>query len=622
MPSIKQLDKKTIAKIAAGEVVERPLSVVKELTENAIDAGSTEIFIELKDGGNTLIRISDNGCGMSKEDVEMCVRSHTTSKLSEIDDLTSLRTLGFRGEALYSISAVSRLTVTSRAKGSEDAHSITVESGAASPAETASRAPGTTIEVENLFFNVPARMKFQKSSRTEIQAVEQLITRLMIAFPEISFRLSHNGSEVVSAPVAETRMERIAHVLGKDLAAHTQQAGGTLKGMELTAYFGLPDLSFSNRRYQIFFVNGHIVKDKTMSMAVDIAYKGLINPSRYPLVVLFLDVPPSDADFNVHPAKTEIRFANSHDVHSLVYRVLRGRFVEGHTAPGDKPFSLIIGGEKKTQQEESTSPQPSKLRYDPPQPSAPLLAPWEENSVQSAPDVSKPEAQPSTRRTSIPEDDLDRELARQAELALMPEGSRTADGHQTYAESQFEVLGQFFNLFILVRLNGEPVFIDQHIASERIIYNRLKRSGASRPSQMMLLGEPVELPRDVCATLSSNLDTIKEIGLEVEPFGERAFIVRSVVHNSGRFNPAALLTSLANEIDSSPGAAQREDLLDRLYVATACELAIQGGQQLTLQEMHSLMREYLVEEFNATCPHGRPIIKKLSLDEMKTWFKR
>lgn len=631
MPVIKSLDSRTVAKIAAGEVVERPLSAVKELIENAIDAGSSEIVVELEEGGMKRIAVSDNGCGMEPSDVELCVMSHTTSKLRDITDLAKLSTLGFRGEALCSMSAVSRLTVTSRAASNDIGHKIRVEGATRKLAEPAPRTPGTTIEVENLFFNVPARLKFQKSQRSEAQAVTALVSRFMIDRPEISFRLMSNGEELLNAPAAGSRMERIRHILGKDLASHLRQSGGTFRDMELTAFFSMPDLTFSNRKYQIFYVNGHIVKDRTLSTAVDVSYKGLISHGRFPLAILFLGLPASEADFNVHPAKTEIRFARPHDAHSLIYRTLRNAFIENRNeGESAKPFTLVVSPDK-TARTGGNAPSPAP---EPGQPAAPAFPsgftppraqPQTTGQLPLTPAPSSssgglaPWEEPTFKDSAT---DIESELEKQEELVFSKqEGAHEEDQPAQKPAPHFEILGQFFNTFILARVDGKAAFIDQHVASERIIYNALKRSGRARPSQLTLLGEPVEVPRDAYRVLSENLELIKSAGLEVEPFGDRAFIVRSVVHNAGRFDAAQLLTSLASEISSSM-FAEREDILDRLYIATSCELAIQGGQPLTTQQMHALVKDYLDEELNRTCPHGRPIMKEISHDEMKAWFKR
>ena len=626
MPKIKALDQTTIAKIAAGEVVERPASVIKELVENALDAGSTEIVIELDEGGRNLIRISDNGCGMEPEDVERSVQSHATSKIAAIEDLDSLATLGFRGEALNSIAAVSRMSIVARTPDNDTGHRVVVHGGETVASEPAARVPGTTIEVANLFYNVPARLKFMKSARSEIQAVNTLVSRFIIAHPGVAFRLTNNDREVLSAPVAETRLDRLAMIMGKDIAAHIHHAGGTLKNQELTAWFCMPDLSFPNRKYQIFYVNGHLVKDRTMGIAVDVAYKGLISRGRFALAVLFLDMPATQVDVNVHPAKTEVRFHRPHDVHSLIYRTLREQFMRAEQ-PDPEPFTLVVDNQPKTlppPEEDRDVSEPGVKLYEKKR-KAPLPKLDPKQAGRQLDEMERSPAPPEPRHDlkldaqKPPPDDLDTELERQTELALSPERGQEAETRPAQA---FDVLGQFYNTFIMVNIEGQPVFIDQHVAAERVIYNRLKQAGTARPSQMTLLAEPVEVPRDVFDTLSANPDLIKKAGLEIEPFGDRAFVIRSVVHNAGDFDALEMLVSLAEDIAGAPYAASPENLLDRVLVTASCKLAVKAGQPLSREEMTALVADYLAADFNRTCPHGRPIMHKVSLRELKAWFKR
>jgi len=641
MPVIKALDSITIAKIAAGEVVERPVSAVKELIENAIDAGSTDIAIDLEDGGQRLIRVSDNGCGMAPEDVRMCTHSHTTSKLGDISDLDTLHTLGFRGEALHSISAVSRMTVTSCARGHDMGHTLRVAGGRVEADEPASRTPGATIEIADLFYNVPARLKFMKSSRSEIQAMTQLVQRFMIARPEIAFRLTNNGSEALAAPAAESRMERLQHLMGKDLARYICQAGGALKNTELTAYFCMPDLSFSNRKYQIFYVNGHLVRDRTITLAADLAYKGLISKGRFALAILFLEMPPAEVDVNVHPAKTEVRFLRQHDVHSLIFRTLRGAFMQRQQEVEDRqpqPFTIVVDNEKPAPpaQDLDNDPTPGT---DPEHVYVPVFMPVPQKTrhepvhspKQGVPLPGRPAPQQTTDKPETPHDlelsprdtDLDRELDRQSELALKPmDASPDIEGNATLRAARYEVLGQFYNTYIMATLDGTPAFIDQHVAAERVIYNRLKTAGRARAAQMALLADPVEVPRDAYEILVENLDLIRKSGLEVEPFGDRAFVVRSTVHNARGFDPVELLVSLANDLATAPYAAEPEDLLDRLLITSACKMAVKAGRAMSREEMHLLIGDWLRTGYNRTCPHGRPIAHTLGERELAAWFKR
>lgn len=568
---IRRLSEETVSRIAAGEVIERPLSVVKELMENSIDAGATEIAVELDEAGNKLIRLSDNGCGMSADDARLSIHRHTTSKISGIDDLSSLGTLGFRGEALYSIAAVSRMTITTCRPGDEVGFRLVVEGGTVVADEPAARNPGTTIEAENLFFNLPARQKFLKSPRSEIQAITQFFLNFALSFPGVRFRLANNGIDAHNLEPVSAPIERVRAITGREIAARLQESACTLKRMSLNAIFSPPDFTFPNRRLQIFFVNGRLVRDRRLSIAVDTAYKGMAPGGRYPLSVLFLEVPPEELDANVHPAKTEVRFEKPHEVHSLVYRTIRSRFVAPEREDEDAPRLALVAQPVQSARSAAQSAQ-----------AAPLNQRELTLDAQAPPEAS--DARASSRKV--------------------------------------EVIGQFHDTFILAHVDGTPFFIDQHIASERIIYNRLKSSCASPPSQLLLLSEPVETPHYVYAILMDNIDRIKSVGIEIEPFGERAFVIRSVVHNTGHTDSVALLSALANELSTAPFKAPENVLLDRLLTTASCKMAVQGGKKLTREEMQSLVEEYIEQDARRTCPHGRPIMFELTREAMNAWFKR
>lgn len=577
MGVIRQLDDATVSKIAAGEVIERPSSAVKELAENAIDAGSSEIAVVIEEGGRRRIRVSDNGVGMTPDDVRASLARHATSKLNAIGDLESLHTLGFRGEALYSIAAVSRMTILSRHRDSDMGFQIVVEAGKVISEEPAARVPGTTVDVENLFFNMPVRFKYMKTARTETQSISGIVSRYLIAYPSVAFSLSHNDVSIFQTASDETRADRLRLIFGGDIARDIHETESDLKKSRVTAYFSQPDITFPSRRFQMCFINGRPIRDRTVMNAVDIAYKGLVPPARYPLVVVFLDVPPGEVDMNVHPQKYEVRFVNTHEVHSLVYRALRSRFVAAAPPESDRPFTLV-----------SSSPAPHAGRPD---------------STRLAPPSLQKELKLSSESAPAPSMDA------QAETA-----PRT--------ERRFRVLGQFFQTYILVSLDGEPAFIDQHVASERILFNRLRRASGRRASQMLLLTQPVEVPHYVYPILAENLERVRQVGLEIEPFGERAFIVRSALHNAGPFDAVSLLTAIADEITAAPYSMPDHAITDKLLTVAACRMAVQAGRDLSMEEMTALVGEYLNEEFNRTCPHGRPIIHEVTKEILNGWFKR
>ena len=614
MPSINLLDQGTVSKIAAGEVVERPLSVVKELVENCLDARATEISIHLEEGGHDLIRVSDNGCGMSRQDAEICLKSHSTSKLGCAEDLENVLTLGFRGEALNSIGAVARLTLTTSDGSGDVGWTVRMEGGVEFPAEPAARVRGTTVEVENLFFNVPARRKFLKSPRSEITSVNSLITNFLLGHPRVGFDLVHGGKTVMKVPPGQDHADRIEFVMGKNISDEVVHVTGSLMRIGLNAYFTLPDLTFPNRKYQVFFVNGRAVRDRNITVAVDAAYRGLVGGGRYGMAVLFIDMPAGMVDVNVHPTKSEVRFENPHEIHSLVYKTIHGRFVrqEDEGAPG--VFRLV------------TTPQPAAVSGSAKDSEILLRRPPLQTEVDFKPET--PVNGPQSGGTPVsdgPELDDDAPFGDRTSPAPPPKPDRGVYEdleNEKLSASRFSILGQFFDTFIMAQVDGAPVFVDQHVACERIIYNQLKRKSLERHSQMLLISQPVEVPRDVYDVLAENLEKVKKAGLEIEPFGDRAFVIRSVVHNAGPFDPSELLLSVAEELRSARFKAPEDVLLDRLLTVAACKMSVKAGQKLTHEEMHDLVERLLKQEYNRTCPHGRPIFHSITRETLNSWFKR
>lgn len=623
MPSINILDSATVSKIAAGEVVERPLSVVKELVENSIDAGSTEISINIEEGGHRLIRISDNGSGMSREDASICLKRHTTSKLSKIEDLEKVISLGFRGEALHSIGSVARLSVVTSDGFSDNGWKVRMEGGEEFPVEPAARVRGTTVEVENLFFNVPARRKFLKSPKSEITVINSLVTGFIIGRPDIGFELFNNGKQVLKTKPGEDHLSRIGYIMGGNIARELAHLTGAGRNIGLNAWFSLPDMTFPNRKYQLFFVNGRLVRDKNLTVAVDAAYRGMTPAGRYGLAILFLDVPASSVDANVHPTKTEVRFENTHEIHSLIYRTLRGRFAQSEPGADGPLLSLVSQVKTSDKFQDSVDDSAGALKARPFQ---------REVDFQMAPVVSAPFGEGKRERR---EEDIEDSPDFMPDNAFMPAPDKKvsrneADGVDenpavpavSGGPAELKILGQFYNTFIMAQMDGAPVFIDQHVASERIIYNQLKRKSIVRGAQLQLISQPVEVPVDVHSVLSENLEKVRQIGLEIEPFGERAFVIRSVTHNAAPFDPASLLISVAEEIKSAPKRAPDDLLLDRLLTVASCKMAVKAGQELTHEEMKHITEQLMKEEYNRTCPHGRPIFYSISQDLLNSWFKR
>ena len=597
-PRIRLLPETTANRIAAGEVVERPAAAVKELVENALDAGARRIAVTLEDGGSGRILVEDDGAGMSAEELALAVQRHATSKLAEEGMLFRIATLGFRGEALPSIGAVARLTLTSRI-GQGMAHAILVEGGQVGPVAPASGPPGTRVEVRDLFFATPARRAFLKSPRTEAEAAVEAVRRLALAWPEVAFRVEVDGRPVLALSPQDTGA-RIAALLGPDFAAAALPVEALRDGMALTGLAAAPTHTRATGEFQHLVVNRRPVRDPQLRTALRVAYRELIPRGRHPVAALFLEIPPEAVDVNVHPMKTELRFRDADAVRGLLISALRRALAVGvASVPGvapdvEPPRAPALGGFAEAPPSPAfPAPAPhSAIQGWRPQPGLPRPAPRLPLGFAPAPAQSDA---PLVDPPSVDEGPLGRPI------------------------------GQILSTYILAEApDGAMVLVDQHAAHERLTHEALLAqlaAGAVR-AQPLLLPEVVELPGADVARLLDAAPTLARLGLEIEGFGPGAVLVRATPALLGAPEARPLLADIAEQLAESGEALALADRLDAAVARLACHGSIRAGRRLGSAEMASLLRQMEATPRAATCSHGRPTFIRLGRAELEKLFGR
>jgi DNA mismatch repair protein MutL len=582
---IRQLPPVVVNRIAAGEVVERPAAAVKELVENAIDSGAHHIEIVLHDGGQSLVAVADDGCGMSRAELDLAVERHCTSKLPD-DDLLEIKSLGFRGEALPSIGAVSRLRIVSRPPGSDTAWEIRVEAGEKHPPTPAAHPRGTRVEVRDLFFATPARLKFMKTPRSERDQALDTVKRLAMACPQIGFTVIGDDERVLlRLPPATSREARLGALLGRDFAENSVPVAANRDGFVLTGLIGLPTLNRGLPRDQYLVVNGRPVRDKLLVGAVRGAYQDVLARDRHPVVALFLEGPAAEIDVNVHPAKAEIRFRDAGLVRGLIVGALR--------------HALAAAGQRA-----STTVATAALAAFRPGSGAPL-----------------PEAAP---RFAFPPSRPPAYLAEAGNDFLAP---RTADDEPAQADGDAPLgnaRAQLHGTYILAETAGGIVLVDQHAAHERLVYERMKealaRHGVAR--QTLLLPEIVELDPAPAARLAARADELAEFGLVVEAFGPGAVIVREVPALVPGLDIAALVRDLADELLEWGDALALKERVESVCGTLACHSSVRAGRRLNPSEMDALLRQMEATPNSGQCNHGRPTYVTLALSDIERLFGR
>jgi DNA mismatch repair protein MutL len=594
---LRQLPPVVVNRIAAGEVVERPASAVKELVENAIDAGATRIDVTVREGGQSLVIVADNGVGMSEDELSLAVERHCTSKLPD-DDLLHIDSLGFRGEALPSIGAVSRLTIASRKRGAGNAWSIAVEGGVKSAPQPAALSQGTRVEMRDLFYATPARLKFLKSPRAEREAAVDAVERLAMAYPGVTFTVSGEEDRIllrlnaVARDLAgnDARRERLAAILGRDFADNALSIAAEREGFTLTGLAGLPTLNRATARDQYLFVNGRPVRDKLLVGAVRGAYQDFLARDRHPMVALFLDGPAEAIDVNVHPAKAEVRFRDASLVRGLIVGALRQALAAaGHRASTTVAETALS----------SFRPGGQGFRY----PSAFVPS----GLAEAAAEYQAPLAPPEGRDLATPAARGSQDIA--AEATGFPLGAAVAQLHETY---------------LVAQTADGIVIVDQHAAHERLVYERMKAAlgstGVAR--QILLLPEVIELDEGAVARLAARASELAELGLVVEAFGAGAVVVREVPALLGEIDVQGLVRDLADELAELGNALSLKEKLEEVCGTLACHGSVRAGRRLLPEEMNALLRQMEATPHSGQCNHGRPTYVELKLADIEKLFGR
>ncbi|MSQ86115.1 MAG: DNA mismatch repair endonuclease MutL [Alphaproteobacteria bacterium] len=599
--SIRLLPPNLVNQIAAGEVVERPASVVKELIENAVDAGATRIDVTLNEGGKSLIVVVDNGSGMTPRDLEVAVERHATSKLPS-DDFLDIGFLGFRGEALPAIGSISRLTVTSRTADAESAWYMMVSGGQKQGPVPAPHRRGTRVEVRDLFYATPARLKFLKAPTTELNNAIDVVERLAMAHPEIAFTLTADGKSRVNLPAAHSQgslfdihLERLTAILGKEFGANAVPVAAEREGLKLYGYIGLPTLNRGNAMAQYLFVNGRPVRDRLLQGAVRAAYQDVLASNRYPYVALFLEVSRTEVDVNVHPAKAEVRFRDAGLVRGLLIGAIRHTLAEsGHRA------SSSVGTAALSAFQSGSLPHARPFFTRPAQAygaARTLESAMAEHGLGEAPSLFLP--QPSAPNTTNVSQGTEN----------YPLGVARAQVHETY---------------IVAQTADGIVIVDQHAAHERLLYERMKQAlgmdGIKR--QLLLIPEVVELDDDAAGRVLARAGELAELGLVIEAFGTGAVAVREVPALLGEGDVAGLLRDLSDELAEWDEAMSLKERLADVCGTMACHSAVRAGRRLNPTEMNALLRQMEVTPNSGQCNHGRPTYVELKLTDIERLFGR
>lgn len=602
MTVIRLLPPQLINQIAAGEVIERPSSVVKELVENSLDAGATRIEVDIEAGGARLIRVRDDGGGIHVDELPLAVASHATSKIGSFDDLEHVASMGFRGEALASVSSVSRFTLTSRVRNQDAAFRIEVDGGELQTARPAQHPPGTSVEVRDLFYNVPARRKFMRAERTEFAHIDDLLKSLALARSSVEFRLSHNGKPVriwKAATDQHTQLQRVAEVLGEEFPNQSLRVDHAAAGLHLSGWVGLPTASRSQADSQYFYVNGRLVRDRIVAHAVRQAYADVLFHGRHAAFVLYLELDPVGVDVNVHPAKHEVRFREQRLVHDFLFRTLHEALAQTRAGLGSIPTA------------ESTAASGHAYAATP---AAFQGAAWPSASSQSRLGLG-------TREEP---------LAGYAAL-LGPASLAPADAVAPFpvsADGEAPPLGyaiaQLKSIFVLAENAHGMVLVDMHAAHERITYERLKagRAGSSLRSQVLLVPLSLAVSAKEAAAAEEHAEALAEWGLELSRGGPSTIVVRRIPALLEGADVAQLSRDVLSELAQHGSSRRLQELENELLSTMACHGSVRAGRRLTIPEMNALLRDMEATERSGQCNHGRPTWVQLSLAELDKLFMR
>lgn len=588
MARIKQLSKHLINQIAAGEVIERPASVVKELVENSIDAGATKISIEINNDCRD-IRVADNGCGIHPDDIMLAFSKHATSKIATDEDLFDIHTLGFRGEALSSIISISKLTCTTRTVDFETGTKVKCENSEVKQVETGC-AVGTIMDIKDLFYNLPARLKFLKSSNTEFSYIQELIQSLALAHPECSLELKKNGKTVLKTTGQNNLLQTIKEVYSSDVISNLKEVLKTdeLSGLKISGYVSTPDYTRSSKKSYHIYINSRTIKCPVFQKSIDTAYKSLIANGKYPFVVLNLEIPPSDVDVNVHPTKKEVRYKNPNQVFNFIYTSIQA--------------GLMNYVERQQQ-------------FQQPEPAMPSM----ENVI----DFVQPKLESSGEIIFDKEDDtvyISDRIMEQAEenqqIQPQEEQRQFFVPVDKTPEPEENIIGQYKNTYILVEKEDGLEIIDQHIAEERYIYEKLM-SEKNIVSQMLFVSDVIPVSSTEAELIKENVQKFEKFGYGIEFLKENELIFRKVPQMIAKVSPKEILADILDNIDGNI-----DRLEEKILITTACKASVKAGQKLSTWQMQEIVKKWRTTKMPYTCPHGRPIVKFFPHKEIAGFFQR
>lgn len=575
---IRRLTEQTINRIAAGEVIERPASVVKELVENALDAGASHVEVMFRGGGKNLIRVVDDGSGMSAEELELAIERHATSKLRE-DDLVNIATLGFRGEALPSIASVSRMRISSRLRGSDAANVLAIEGGRRQPLRAVALSRGTDIEVTDLFFATPARLKFLRADRTETAEAAEVVRRLAMAHPAVGFAFITEERRLIDAPAGETPAQRIGRLMGQEFSDNAVRFEGGREGIRIHGYAGLPTYSRASGQMQYAFVNNRPVRDKLLTGAIRGAYADLMSRARFPAIVLFVECPADRLDVNVHPAKSEVRFRDTALVRGLIVSAVRSALASAKPATADRIARETVSSFRPVMQQQQA------------------------------------------RAAGFGE------AAQQGFAMQMPLSAREADDAADDQPTDYPLgvaRAQIHDNYIVTQTADGLMLVDQHAAHERLVYERLKREreGQGIATQPLLVPQVVDLDPVEAERLLAAQDLLQQAGLAIEGFGVNAVLVREVPAAIGFADVPGILRDIADELEGEGASNRVEERVNHVLATIACHHSVRSGRKLRPEEMNALLREMEVTPNSAQCNHGRPTFVELKLADIERLFGR
>ena len=662
MPQIQVLDQITIDKIAAGEVIERPASIVKELVENSIDAKAASVTVEIQDGGISLIRVTDNGSGIEREDIRNAFLRHSTSKIRKVEDLAHIASLGFRGEALSSISAVTRTELITKTKEDTFGTRYVIEGGVEQSLEDAGAPDGTTFLVRQLFYNVPARRKFLKTPMTEAGHVQDLLMRLALSHPEVAFTFINNGQTKMRTSGNGKLKDVIYSIYGREAAANLIELDYSMDGLVMKGYLGKPVITRGNRNFENYFVNGRYVKNAMLSKAIEDAYKDFLMQHKFPFVVIHFQVDGEKIDVNVHPTKMEMRFQRQQDVYNIVYEGVHRTLLEPELIPQvEAPAPKVISQPKSESPfllKPKTAPRPMEKKpeeKEEPHDEAYFMKKMKERVLSyhqrnSSAEVAKkeqifrPQAQAERIKDALARaKEVEKQPQKQAEeqpeliretpvYETKPVTEEKAEQLNLFEEhllkrekkAEYKLIGQVFETYWLVEFENSLYIIDQHAAHERVLYERTLKEMKNREFTAQYLSPPIilSLSMQEAQVLNENMDRFTRIGFEIEPFGGEEYAVRTIPDNLFGIAKKELLLEMLDDLADGISTSMTPELIDEKVASMSCKAAVKGNNRLSAQEADALIGELLLLENPYHCPHGRPTIIAMTQRELEKKFKR